>query len=525
MRYSYIIVCLFLCSCVSESINKSTGSIRGTVVDNDSMLPISNALVKIEPGGNSFVTGSDGAFEFSLLELGEYVLSVSCNGYKVQKYDIVINNESVSDYVIRLSKSNQGLTIDKELLDFGSNYSLTQLAFSFVNASYEDMDWTVVSDDSVRWLKKVATSDGRSSGVLDSFATEILIVEIDRAKLPIGENTAKVKVVSGCGTAEVVVSAVGVSREPEVWMDSYTFTGANSLQFSAQVISEGVPKYFERGFIYDTVSVNAGSAQNGVWVPLDYSDVADFSADIKGLNYDRQYFVKAYAKNSDGVFLSENELCFKTKELDTVCVEVLEPECIDFGQYYNLKCRGQAKGCDWSKCLEKGFLLSTEAIPTLNSYDNIIVSDDIPGDDDIFSAKTYIFVDGRDLDCTIRAYVKYHDYVSYSEPYIVHPNMNPPKLEMTSVEVVPYVSVLFYAKLTSRGIPACTDYGFVISETSPPTCSDIVISRYMYSTGLPVEFYGRAFLTDNTRYFVRPYAIQSGKAYYGNQMEFGTYYE
>ena len=67
----------------------------------------------------------------------------------MQQYDIEINNESISNYILRLCKYNQGLNIDKELLDFGSNYSLTQLAFSFVNASYEDMGWTVVSDECV----------------------------------------------------------------------------------------------------------------------------------------------------------------------------------------------------------------------------------------------------------------------------------------------------------------------------------------------------------------------------------------
>ena len=383
----------------------------------------------------------------------------------------------------------------------------------------------------------VATSDGRTSGVLDSFATEMLIVEIDRTKLLIGDNTANVRVVSECGTSEVVVTAVGVRREPELWMDSYVFTGANSLQFSARVLSEGVPKYFERGFIYDTVSVNMASAQKSVWIPLDYSDVFTFSVDVNGLNYDQQYFVKAYAKNSNGVFLSTNELFFKTKMLDTVCVEVLEPECLDVGDVYSLTLRGKAKGLDWSKCLEKGFLLSTNAIPTLNSYEDLIVSDDIPDGDDIFSANGYIFKEG-DLYCTIRAYVRYPDYVSYSDPYIVQPNRNPPKLEMTSVEVVSYVAVYFNAKLTRRGVPACTDYGFVISEASPPIDSAIVISCYKYSTGIPVEFKGFALitsepsnqvgdisLTHNTRYFVRPYAIQNGNVYYGDQTEFTTYPE
>ena len=60
----------------SVEATSTTGGIRGVVVD-DRIVPIKDALIKIESSGQNVTTGEDGLFVFSGLDPGTYIIKVS----------------------------------------------------------------------------------------------------------------------------------------------------------------------------------------------------------------------------------------------------------------------------------------------------------------------------------------------------------------------------------------------------------------------------------------------------------------
>ena len=86
---------LVLC-CVMAGCGKETklGSIFGTVTDYVTGNPVSNAKVRLNPGGETTLTGSDGTYQFNDVANGNYSLSISKNGYVDLDDDYVIEIEN-----------------------------------------------------------------------------------------------------------------------------------------------------------------------------------------------------------------------------------------------------------------------------------------------------------------------------------------------------------------------------------------------------------------------------------------------
>ncbi len=76
--------------------DKNQGSVYGTVTDYTTGDPISNANVRLNPRGETTLTGSDGTFQFYDLSNGKYSQSLSKNGYA----------DLDDDYVIEIDNGN-----------------------------------------------------------------------------------------------------------------------------------------------------------------------------------------------------------------------------------------------------------------------------------------------------------------------------------------------------------------------------------------------------------------------------------
>lgn len=93
-----LLVCCAMLGCGKED-NPGTpivkfGSIFGTVTDFVTGDPVSNANVRLNPRGETTLTGSDGTFQFNDVGDGEYSLSLSKNGYVDLDDDYVIEIEN-----------------------------------------------------------------------------------------------------------------------------------------------------------------------------------------------------------------------------------------------------------------------------------------------------------------------------------------------------------------------------------------------------------------------------------------------
>ena len=68
-------------SCTEEE-PELYGNVHGYVSDEATGEPIRTASVTINPGGKKTVTGSDGRFEYTTLEAGQYTLQIAKDGYQ-----------------------------------------------------------------------------------------------------------------------------------------------------------------------------------------------------------------------------------------------------------------------------------------------------------------------------------------------------------------------------------------------------------------------------------------------------------
>ncbi len=72
-----------LCGCVAcePAEYENYGTIYGIVSDVETAETLPNAAVVLSPGGTSQMTGNDGRFEFTELEVRQYTITVQKHGY------------------------------------------------------------------------------------------------------------------------------------------------------------------------------------------------------------------------------------------------------------------------------------------------------------------------------------------------------------------------------------------------------------------------------------------------------------
>ena len=87
-----------LCGCVAcePTEYENYGTIYGIVSDVETAETLPNAAVVLSPGGTSQMTGNDGRFEFTELEVRQYTITVQKDGYSTNRKTVnAIVGESV----------------------------------------------------------------------------------------------------------------------------------------------------------------------------------------------------------------------------------------------------------------------------------------------------------------------------------------------------------------------------------------------------------------------------------------------
>ena len=88
---------MILSGCSPVTDYEIYGSIKGTVVDYDTGMPISGASIMIVPGNQTVMSDANGGFEFIDLDSGQYTLSIQKSGYQANRKIVdVITGETVN---------------------------------------------------------------------------------------------------------------------------------------------------------------------------------------------------------------------------------------------------------------------------------------------------------------------------------------------------------------------------------------------------------------------------------------------
>ena len=360
IKFAVLLLVFFgIVGCTPEEETEKLGTIYGTVTDYSSGNPINNANVRLNPRGETTLTGSDGTFQFNDLPTGSYSLSLSKNGYVDLDDDYVINIEKGNSVQrsIQMQKQAASLQIvDNDgnaiaMLDFGADEGVTQKTFSIFNNGNISLDFTITK--SAAWIEDVIPSQG----TVTIGDTKPITVIINRASLGSGENKSTLLVTTpSAGGVEVVVKAT-VPFTATVVTGEVTEVTNNSAKCSGEVTDNGGVPVIEKGICFartenPTVDDQRISAGPGM---------GDFSCTLTGLTQNTIYYVRAYAINSVGTAYGLQK-SFTTKSAPTVSTL-----SVSNVKENSATCSGNVSSEGGSSVTQRGVCYSLAPNPTINN--------------------------------------------------------------------------------------------------------------------------------------------------------------
>lgn len=354
-----LMVCCMIFGCKPEDTTEKLGTIYGTVTDFASGDPINNVNVRLNPRGETTLTGMDGTFEFVDLPKGSYSLSLSKNGYVNLDDDYVIKIESGNavQRAIQLQKLHFSLEIvDNDgnaitILDFGIEEGVTQKTFNISNNGNMTLDFTIT--ENADWIDEVNPSTGR----INIGDAQAVTVRIKRELLSDGENNSGLVITTpNLGGVEVAVKATKPVL-PSVTTNDIINVTPNSAECGGSVTANGGMAVTSRGVCYSkttnpTVSdllINSGTG------------TGTFICSLTGLDENTTYYVRAYATNSVGTAYGIQK-SFKTNGGPTATTG-----SVTSVTSHSAICSGNVTADGGSSVTSRGICWSTAPNPTINS--------------------------------------------------------------------------------------------------------------------------------------------------------------
>ncbi len=496
-------VFIFIACSKSERIEPATGSIAGSVSDKTTGEPVGTVSVSLSPGGQSTVTGSDGTFGFVELEAGEHTIVVRKEGYlsNENKFSVILGKQMPAHLLIE--RIPAVITTEPTIVDFGSDANVNTLSFKIVNRGYGDLAWEI--EQNCPWIQEVKPK----SGTLEFEKTGTIVVVIDRDLLTAGENKTVLVMKSTNGSSQVEVKAVGEERRlPVLNVLDATDVAATTAKLNAAVLDAGAPKYTKLGFVYDTLpEPSLERAMRKLSVALLSATQFDYSLD--NLTLGKTYYVRAYAKNANGMVYSSNEISFTTQATlpevsvqEATEVDVLNGSAILQGTVINAG----------DPCyVEKGFVYGTGMNPTVEN-NKVVVDGTAEG-----GFKTNLSVLPLEQLFYVRAYaVSVAGTVYSSDNAKVSTQKVLPEVttqEATDTYVAAGMAVL-HGTVVSAGSPVYTERGFVYGTTQAPTINDRKVVAE--GSGSVNSFSCKVTDLPEGVGYVRAYATNSAGTVYGN---------
>ena len=209
-----------------------------------------------------------------------------------------------------------------------------------------------------------------------------------------------------------VVSFEAVRELPVVMTMPVTDIDATSAVLHGSVVSEGIPAYTERGFVYSTTFSNP-TIEAGDKVVVNGVGVGEFSANLLGLNGYITYYVRAYATNSEGTAYGEAISFEAVRQLPVVTTlpvtDIDETTAVLHGSV-------EVEGIP--AYTERGFVYSTTfSNPTIEAYDKVVASGNGIGEFEV--ALTGLTTGVKYY---VRAYAMNDDGISYGESVSFYPS-------------------------------------------------------------------------------------------------------
>lgn len=320
----------------------SPGSIYGIVTDKATGDCVPTAGVELMPKGLKTITGSDGSFQFTQIDSGDYNLFVTKTGYQDLKSNtITVNPGETAKGDVQIEKlpaslqikDNNGNIITE--LDFGGEEGIVSKTFIIVNRGTMTLNFTI--NKYVAWIESITPLNGTIPVNRDC----PIILQIDREKLSDGLNTTSIIITSEDGGVELPVKARKGGYSGDVYvlesahlmvqledLGCVNWSSAKTLCESSTVAGYNdwrLPTKEELGTLYTNRDLIGGFTTERYWSsswPNSYPYYVDFADGTIGyINSSYQYHVRAVRTitNENGIYeLASANLMVQTQDLGCV---------------------------------------------------------------------------------------------------------------------------------------------------------------------------------------------------------------
>lgn len=513
MKRLYIIISFTLLailhSCNFGDEENLSGNIYGIVSDKATGDPVKSAGVELSPSGLKTITGTDGQFEFTELEPGGYKLIVTKTGYSdhiSSTINVVAAKTAKGDVQIERLPPALKIVNDKQQeiseIDFGASESDISRSFNIFNDGVETLEWQVTK--TAGWISEIS----KTEGTLSPGATQALIMTIDRLLLEDGSNTTTVHITSDNGSKQLTVKATN-----NVVMATLNTLEASSVKttsavLNGEILTDGTPKYTERGFVYSLSSMP--TLENSISkLTTALTEDKTFSATVTGLTTNQKYFVRAYAINSGRAAYSSNEITFTPDIiLPVVITNNLLDKSVSNGA---VSVSGTIEDAGDPAYTERGFVYGTIHNPTVESDTKVTVSG-------VGTGEYSINIRGLEMGTVyyLRAYATNVKGTAYGKEITVDMSAVMPEVLTDDFEILSDTSAILYGNIRNVGDPAYTERGFVYgTELIPEEGIGDTKKIVANGTGLGAFSIQVSYLKSNNTYNVRAYAVSPAGIVYG----------
>lgn len=507
-----LLICGIYQACVPEV--ELPGSIYGVVADKATGEPIKSAGVELSPGGLKTITGSEGQFEFTELDPGKYTLLITKTGYLdgvSSTIEVKAGQQAKGD--VQLEKLPPALKVvndnreELSTLDFGSSVDDVARSFSLFNDGTESLEWQITI--TAEWIKSVS----KIEGVLSAGATQSLIVTIDRTKLKSGKNTTTAHITSNNGSKQLTITATNSTVLATLNTLPATNVKTTTATLNGEILTDGSPKYSERGFVYSESSMpTLGSCIQKITSTL--TDSKTYSATVAGLTKGKTYYVRAYAVNAGEEAYSTNEISFTPSDvLPQVSTQAVTNISRTAGK---ATFNGKIVDAGEPEYTERGFVYATTHNPMVESDTKVVATGKGTGD---FVANATGLVVGNTY--YVRAYATNTRGTAYGEEVMADFSAIMPEVTTVSVEVKDNTTAYFIGKITNVGDPEYTERGFIYGTMQTPMLDDADVTTIVVAKNSSNQFEKQVTINKLSQnvFYVRAYAKSDMGVSYGEVLK------
>lgn len=299
------------------------------------------------------------------------------------------------------------------------------------------------------------------------------------------------------------VNFVALEGLPTVTTSAVTSITSTTATGGGNVTNQGASNVTERGICWGTEhnpAMSGSHASSG-------SGAGQFTAQMTGLTPGTKYYVRAYAKNTQGVTYGMEVEFTTTATMPTVTTgsvsEITQTTATGSG---NVTSDGG------SSVTERGICWSTDANPTIEM--SHIASGSGTGN---FSAGMTGLTAGTTYH--VRAYATNSAGTAYGNDVTFTTTATLPTVTTSQVSNITQTTAVGGGNVTSDGGANVTERGVCWSLNADPTTSDSHATSGTGTGGFTANMTG---LTANTTYHVRAYAKNSQGTSYGSDVTFTT---